>query len=97
MEHAKKRGAKIYCELSGYGMSADAHHITAPTVDGPKRSMLAAIKNAEINNRLNPINSAPILSAISIEYKIAVATPAHSNNFWRSIFWPYVACAQSWL
>jgi len=49
MEHAKKRGAKIYCELAGYGMSADAHHITAPTVDGPKRSMTTALKNAGIN------------------------------------------------
>ena len=48
-EHAKKRGAKIYCELSGYGMSADAYHITAPSIDGPKRSMLNAIKNAGIN------------------------------------------------
>ena len=49
MEHAKKRGAKIYCELAGYGMSADAHHITAPTVDGPKRSMITALKHAGIN------------------------------------------------
>lgn len=58
MEHAKKRGAKIYCELSGYGMSADAFHITAPTVDGPKRSMLTAIKNAEINaDDINYINA----------------------------------------
>ena len=48
-EHAKKRGAKIYCELSGYGMSADAYHITAPTIDGPKRSMLNALKNSGIN------------------------------------------------
>ena len=48
-EHAKKRGAKIYCELSGYGMSADAYHITAPSIDGPKRSMLNALKNASIN------------------------------------------------
>ena len=48
-EHAKKRDAKIYCELSGYGMSADAYHITAPSVDGPKRSMINAINNAGIN------------------------------------------------
>jgi 3-oxoacyl-[acyl-carrier-protein] synthase II len=48
-EHAIKRGAKIYCELSGYGMSADAYHITAPSIDGPKRSMLNAINNAGIN------------------------------------------------
>ena len=58
MEHAKKRGAKIYCELSGFGMSADAFHITAPTVDGPKRSMLTAIKNAGINaDDINYINA----------------------------------------
>ncbi|MEY2897316.1 MAG: hypothetical protein RL669_1585, partial [Pseudomonadota bacterium] len=38
-EHAKKRGAKIYAELAGFGMGADAHHMTAPNVDGPKRSM----------------------------------------------------------
>ena len=48
-EHAKKRGANIYCELSGYGMSADAYHITAPSIDGPKRSMLNALKNSGIN------------------------------------------------
>ena len=58
MEHAKKRGAKIYCELAGYGMSADAHHITAPTVDGPKRSMITALKHAGINkNEINYINA----------------------------------------
>jgi 3-oxoacyl-[acyl-carrier-protein] synthase II len=48
-EHAKKRGAKIYCELAGYGMGADAFHMTAPNVDGPKRSMLAALRNAGVN------------------------------------------------
>jgi 3-oxoacyl-[acyl-carrier-protein] synthase II len=48
-EHAKARGARIYAELSGFGMSADAFHMTAPNVDGPKRSMVAALKNAGVN------------------------------------------------
>lgn len=48
-EHAKKRGAKIYAELSGYGMSADAYHMTAPNMDGPRRSMRNAMQNAGIN------------------------------------------------
>ena len=47
-EHAKARGAKIYAELSGYGMSADAYHMTAPNMDGPRRSMNNALKNAGI-------------------------------------------------
>jgi 3-oxoacyl-[acyl-carrier-protein] synthase II len=48
-EHAKKRGAKVYAELIGFGMGADAYHMTAPNVDGPKRSMKAALRNAGIN------------------------------------------------
>ncbi|CAG1019804.1 partial 3-oxoacyl-[acyl-carrier-protein] synthase II, partial [Burkholderiaceae bacterium] len=48
-EHAKRRGAKIYAELAGFGMGADAFHMTAPNVDGPKRSMRAALRNAGIN------------------------------------------------
>ena len=48
-EHAKARGAKIYAELIGFGMGADAFHMTAPNVDGPKRSMMAALRNARIN------------------------------------------------
>ena len=48
-EHAQARGAKIYAELAGYGMSGDAYHMTAPSTDGPKRSMLNALKNAGLN------------------------------------------------
>ncbi len=49
LEHAKARGAKIYGELLGMGMSADAKHITAPDMDGPRRAMLAALRNAGVN------------------------------------------------
>ncbi len=48
-EHAKARGAKIYAEVAGFGMSADAYHMTAPDVDGPRRSMVMALKNAGVN------------------------------------------------
>jgi 3-oxoacyl-[acyl-carrier-protein] synthase II len=47
-EHAKARGAKIYAELLGFGMSGDAYHITAPNMDGPRRSMVNALRSAEI-------------------------------------------------
>jgi len=49
LEHAKRRGARIYAELSGMGMSADANHITAPNMDGPRRSMANAMRHAGIN------------------------------------------------
>ena len=48
-EHAKARGAKIYAEVAGFGMSADAYHMTAPDIDGPRRSMVMAMKNAGVN------------------------------------------------
>ncbi|HWH39313.1 MAG TPA: beta-ketoacyl-ACP synthase II [Usitatibacter sp.] len=49
LEHAKARGARIYAELAGMGMSADANHITAPDMDGPRRAMLGALRNGGLN------------------------------------------------
>ena len=48
-EHAKARAAKIYAELIGFGMSGDAFHMTAPDVDGPRRSMVNALRDAGVN------------------------------------------------
>ncbi|HEX5394306.1 MAG TPA: beta-ketoacyl-ACP synthase II [Rhodocyclaceae bacterium] len=57
-EHAKKRGARIYAELSGFGMSGDAYHMTAPDTDGPRRSMVNALKNAGVNpDDVNYVNA----------------------------------------
>ena len=57
-EHAKARGAKIYCELSGFGMSGDAYHMTAPNTDGPRRAILNALNNAGVNpDQVNYVNA----------------------------------------
>ncbi len=60
LEHAKKRGAKIYCEVLGSGMTADAHHITAPAPGGigPRRAMKLALKDAKLNpDQIDYINA----------------------------------------
>ncbi|MDO8890996.1 MAG: beta-ketoacyl-ACP synthase II [Sulfurimicrobium sp.] len=57
-EHAKARGAKIYAELAGFGMSGDAYHMTAPDTDGPKRSMVNALRDAGVNpDQVNYVNA----------------------------------------
>lgn len=57
-EHAKARGAKIYAELAGFGMSADAGHMTAPNLDGPRRAIVSALRNAGVNaDQVNYVNA----------------------------------------
>ncbi len=48
-EHARRRGARIYGEFLGFGMSSDAHHITSPDQDGPRRGILHALRNSGVN------------------------------------------------
>ena len=56
LEHAKARGARIYAKVSGFGESADASHITSPSMDGPVRSMQAALDMAD-NIKIDYVNA----------------------------------------
>ena len=81
-EHAKARGAKIYAELSGFGMSADAGHMTAPNMDGPRRAMLNALNNAGINaeqvDYLNAHGTSTPLGDLNETNAIKAALGAHA-------------------
>jgi len=83
-EHAKRRGAKIYAELAGFGMGADAFHMTAPNVDGPKRSMRAALRNARINPNevqyLNAHGTSTPLGDVNETNAIKLAFGDHARN-----------------
>jgi len=83
-EHARRRGARIYAELSGFGMSGDAYHMTAPNVDGPKRSMLAALNNAGIGadqvQYLNAHGTSTQLGDLNETNAIKLAFGAHAKD-----------------
>ncbi len=83
-EHAKARGAKIYAELSGYGMSADAGHMTAPSMDGPRRAMVNALRNAGVNadqiDYLNAHGTSTPLGDINETKAIKAALGDHAYN-----------------
>ncbi len=83
-EHAKKRGAKIYAELGGYGLSADAGHMTAPNMDGPRRAMLSALRNAGVNadqvNYLNAHGTSTPLGDINETNAIKAALGDHAKK-----------------
>ena len=83
-EHAKARGAKIYAELAGYGMSADAGHMTAPNMDGPRRAMINALRNAEVNtdqvNYLNAHGTSTPLGDVNESNAIKAALGDHAKR-----------------
>jgi len=83
-EHARKRGAKIYAELVGFGMSADAYHMTAPNMDGPRRSMLNALRNAGITAEdvqyLNAHGTSTPLGDLNETNAIKAAFGAHAGK-----------------
>lgn len=83
-EHAKARGAKIYAEVMGFGMSADAYHMTAPDVDGPCRSMRMALKNAGVNadqiDYLNAHGTSTPLGDLNETNAIKAAFGAHARR-----------------
>ncbi|HLS43399.1 MAG TPA: beta-ketoacyl-ACP synthase II [Paenalcaligenes sp.] len=83
-EHARKRGARIYGEFVGYGMSSDAHHITTPDKDGPKRGMLNALRNAQIDpsavNYVNAHGTSTPLGDLNETEAIKLAFGDHAKN-----------------
>ena len=83
-EHAKARGAKIYAEVLGFGMSADAYHMTAPDIDGPRRSMVMALKNAGVNadqvDYLNAHGTSTPLGDLNETNAIKAAFGAHAKD-----------------
>jgi 3-oxoacyl-[acyl-carrier-protein] synthase II len=83
-EHAKSRGARIYAELAGFGMSADAGHITAPNMDGPRRAMLGALRNAGLNvdtvDYLNAHGTSTPLGDINETNAIKAAFGSHAQS-----------------
>ncbi|NCT96949.1 MAG: beta-ketoacyl-ACP synthase II [Comamonadaceae bacterium] len=83
-EHAKARGAKIYAEVAGYGMSADAGHMTAPNMDGPRRAMLNALRNAGVNadevDYLNAHGTSTPLGDINESNAIKAALGDHAKR-----------------
>ena len=83
-EHAKARGARIYAELAGFGMSADAGHMTAPNMDGPRRAMLSALRNAALNPQdidyLNAHGTSTPLGDINETNAIKAALGEHAKH-----------------
>jgi 3-oxoacyl-[acyl-carrier-protein] synthase II len=83
-EYAKARGARIYAELIGYGRSADAGHMTAPNMDGPRRAMRNALTNAQINadqvHYLNAHGTSTPLGDINETQAIKAAFGDHAKS-----------------
>jgi beta-ketoacyl-acyl-carrier-protein synthase II len=84
LEHARKRGARIYGELAGFGMSSDAGHITQPSIEGPARAVRMALEEAEVNpEQVDYVNAHGTGTRLNDPTETQVLKEVFKDHAWR--------------
>lgn len=85
-EHARRRGARIYGEFLGFGMSSDAHHITSPDQDGPRRGILHALRNSGVNpDQISYVNAHGTSTPLGDKNETAALKLAFGDHAYRLV------------